>query len=223
MSPKSGLVIIHEFHDWQFGWSSPVVFQFPGRFAHPFAHLFCLKCVQDTVRHGTCEIEWCWYTLIWLETGSFTVLQHKTKDLFVVKCYTYIYPSSFTVITNISVHKCSYSCGKYQYYISYKAAITLYTHSFKVTSIKIDTYSSICTVVVHSDVHLSSSVPSSSNPFFSFPICSSLTTEWQMQCHVHLTWGVSELCIMVSFDILHILELCMRITTYDFDSCIIFA
>ena len=34
---------------------------------------------------------------------------------------------------------------------------------------------------------------------------------------------VSELCIMVSFGILHILQLFMRITTYDFDSCIIFA
>ena len=57
----------------------------------------------------------------------------------------------------------------YQCYSSYKSALTVYIYSFKLTSNKIHIYSSMCKVVVHSDVHLSSSVSSSPNPLFPLP------------------------------------------------------
>ena len=41
--------------------------------------------------------------IISLETGSFTVLNTKLEDLFVVKYVAYIHPSSFTII-NVTVH-----------------------------------------------------------------------------------------------------------------------
>ena len=50
-----------------------------------------------------CVIEWCCYTLIALETGSFTVLNTELEDLFVVKYVAYIHPSSFTIIS-VKVH-----------------------------------------------------------------------------------------------------------------------
>ena len=43
--------------------------------------MYCFKCAQDTVKHGTSVIEWSGYTLIQMETGSFTVLEHKTVRL----------------------------------------------------------------------------------------------------------------------------------------------
>ena len=87
-----------------------------------------------------------------LETDSFTVFEHKTKILVGCQiCCTYIYQSSFTnvytVTTNINVT------------VHIKSAL-----QFIVTSSKkhtyIHTYSLMCIVVVHSDVHLSSSTPS---------------------------------------------------------------
>ena len=45
------------------------------------------------------------YSQIALETvGSFTVLEHKTKYFLLVKCCTYIFQSSFTIITQVTVH-----------------------------------------------------------------------------------------------------------------------
>ena len=51
------------------------------------------------------------YTLLSLETaGSFTVLEHKTRRLWLLSNMLHIYVSSFTII---KIHKCSYSCIKY--------------------------------------------------------------------------------------------------------------
>ena len=66
--------------------------------------------------------------------------------------------SSFTNTTNVNV----------TFHI--KLELTVYIHSFKVTSNKIHACSSMYIVVVHSDVHLSSSVPSSSIYKFLFSL-----------------------------------------------------
>ena len=56
--------------------------------------------VQD---YYSCNRMVCFYTLIWLETGSFCTWTQNYDTLFVVKCYTYIYPKF------IHNHQCSYS------------------------------------------------------------------------------------------------------------------
>ena len=95
-------------------------------------------------------IEWSLYTLIALETGSFTVLNTELEDILVIKIVGYI-------------HQVHTVASKLQFILK----ISIY--SFKVTSNEnMHTYSSMCIVVVHSDVHLSSSVPSVSPLFFPF-------------------------------------------------------
>ena len=68
--------------------------------------IYCFKCAQDTVRHGTSVIEWCClYTQICTgNTGSFAVLEHKTKYLFLAcqNIVVYLFQSSFTV-THVSM------------------------------------------------------------------------------------------------------------------------
>ena len=63
--------------------SSSLFVRFVTLLSQMFIYLpvYCFKCAQDTVRHGISVIEWSGYTLLSLETGSFTVLEHKTKIL----------------------------------------------------------------------------------------------------------------------------------------------
>ena len=68
--------------------------------------IYCFKCAQDTVRHGTSVIEWCWVHSNITGTGSFTVLEHKTKYLFACQnIVVYLFQSSFTVtqVTQMSM------------------------------------------------------------------------------------------------------------------------
>ena len=122
-----------------------------------------------------------------------------------------------------SLTNCSYSYTNINVTVHIKSAINVHTvvaninvtvhinkhQQFIITSNKRPTYSSMCIVVVHSVVHLSSSVPSSSMilPLFPFPIYSILTIERQMQWLMM----VFDLCINVSFDIQHIIEIQIRI------------
>ena len=90
--------------------------------------------------------------------GSFTVSEHKTLRFVCLLFVKYVIQSSFTNTTNVNVTA------------HIKLALTVYIYSFKVKSNKILTYSSVCIVVVHIDVHLSSSVPSFSiYKFLLFP------------------------------------------------------
>ena len=118
----------------------------------------------------------------------------------------HIYSSEF-------IHKCSYSCSKYQCYSSYKISIYSLHLQFQVTRNKnIHTYSSLCIVVVHSDVHLSSSVPSFSLFFFPFSIYSHLTMGGRCNSvsilHEGFFWYAS-----------HFKITWMEIKHYNFDSC----
>ena len=74
-----------------------------------------------------CGIEWSGYTLIPLQTGSFTVLNTKLEDLFVVKYVAYIF---IQVHSQLSVLQ----------FISIALTVYIYSYSFKVTSNKKHTY-----------------------------------------------------------------------------------
>ena len=125
-------------------------------------------------------------------TGNrfFYCIECKTRRLVCCQiCYIYIHPSSFTII-NVTLRITS--------------ALTVYIYSFKVTSNKnIHTCSTMCIVGVHSDVHLSSSVPSFS--YFSFLLPN--IKKFNNRVADAMTYA---LYMRVSFDIQHILELCMR-------------
>ena len=110
----------------------------------------------------------------------FYCIEHKTRTLVCCQIYCiYIHPSLFTIINvhtvaaniNVTVH------------IKSVFTVYIYIYSFKVTSNEnVHTYSPMSIVVVHSDVNLSSSVPSfPSLLFFPLSIYSSLTVEFQMQ------------------------------------------
>ena len=110
------------------------------------------------------RMEWVHSTI----TGNRFFLYLNTKQYFslLVKIYC-LYSPKFIHKMFIQLHKCQcyssykisnqclYSCSKYQCYSSYKINI----NSSQITSNKIHTYISMCIVVVHSVVHLSSSVP----------------------------------------------------------------
>ena len=74
----------------QFWWSSPVGLSHLSVFVHLLTHLFCFKCAQDTVRHGTSVIEWFWIHSTITGHRFFLYLNTKLKYLFVVKiCRSY--------------------------------------------------------------------------------------------------------------------------------------
>ena len=145
-----------------------------GNFVHFIVCLFssyCLKCVQNTVRHGTSKIEWSFVHSNIIGNRFFYCIEHKTRRLVCCQiCCIYIQPSSFTII-NVTVHiKSAINVhtvvANINVTVHIKSALTFYIYSFKVTSNKNIHDSSMCIVVVHSDVHLGSSVPGFS--YFSF-------------------------------------------------------
>ena len=94
-------------------------------------------------------------------------------------CCIYIHSSSFTII---NVHTVTANISV-TIHIKSPFTVYIYNYSFKVTSNEnIHIYSSMCIMVVHGDVHLSSSVPQVALLlFYPFSIYSSLTIEWQVQ------------------------------------------
>ena len=67
-----------------------------------------------------CVIEWSGYTLLSLETGSFTVLEHRTNTFVCLSKYVaYIHQSSF-----INVHTVTQNYSSYKVHI--KSAINVY-------------------------------------------------------------------------------------------------
>ena len=121
------------------------------------------RCWRHRHRHRCNRMEWVHSTIT--ETGSFcTWTQNKYFCLLVKICclYTSKFIHNYTSYTNVNVIVHIKSAinvyvvvAKYQCYSSYKINI----NSSQITSNKIHTYISMCIVVVHSVVHLSSSVP----------------------------------------------------------------
>ena len=92
------------------------------------------------------------------------------------------------------IHKCSHSLHKCQYNSSYKISNQCLCSCSKYQ----------CYIVVeHSVVHLSSSVPVLFLPLFSLPNIYYFNNRVTDVFHMRL----SELCINVSFDILHIFRI----------------
>ena len=102
----------------------------------------------------------------------FYCIEHKPRRIVCCQIYCiYIHPSSFTII-NVTAHITSAinvhtDVANINVTVHIKSALTFYIFSFKVTSNK-HTYSSMCIVVLHSDVHLSS-FPSFSPSLFPLP------------------------------------------------------
>ena len=109
MSSNLGWEIICEYHNWQSlqqFFVRFVTFQFT--YLSIYIPIYCFKCAQDTVRHGTRVIEWFGYTLIQLETGSFTVLEHKTNTFVCLSKYVVYIHQKFIHKSSmfIQLHKC---------------------------------------------------------------------------------------------------------------------
>ena len=128
-APKSQWVIICEIGDvGNFGNLSGSFVTFSSLIC-PFIYPFTVCFVQDTVRHCTSVTEWfvCTLKLHWSQhqcnrmvlgtlyydwTGSFTVLEHKTKYLFACQNVLFIFSKVHSQMF-IQLHKC-------QCYSSYK-------------------------------------------------------------------------------------------------------
>ena len=139
---------------------------------------------------------------------SFTVLNTRLEDFFAVKIVGYIHQSSYGCISVI---------------VHIKSAFTfhIYIYSFKVTSNEnIHTYSSMCIVVVHSNIHLGSSIPSffSSSPsqYVAFnkrvgrynDICILHEGFFWYSAHLRITW--------IGIDVNNYI---MHKGPYNFDNC----
>ena len=76
---------------------------------HLFSHLFCFKCAQDTVRHGTSVIEWLFCTLKLHWNRFFLYLN--TKQILLFACQNMLHLSLskvhsqnvHTVTTNVNI------------------------------------------------------------------------------------------------------------------------
>ena len=125
--------------------------------------------------HSITVIEWSFIHSNCTGNRFFTVLKTELEDLFVAKYVAYIFiqvhSQMFIQLQQISILQVIYKISIYSLHLQ-----------FGVTSNKnIHTYTSMCIVLVHSNLHLSSSVQSSSTSLFPFSIYSRLTIEWQIQ------------------------------------------
>ena len=113
---------------------------------------FCLTNCEFS--RYNCVIEWSFVHSNNTGKRFFYCIEHKTRRLSCCQDY-WLYSSN------------SYSCINVTVHIKSAFTVYIYIYSSRVTSNEnIHTYSSVCIVEVHSDVHLSSSVPIFSLLFF---------------------------------------------------------
>ena len=138
----------------------------PKRALYQLCNAFQLSPVSFPI-HPLC---YC-YRMEWVHFNTprnrvFHCIEHKTRRLVCCHiCCIYIHPCSFTII---NVHTAAANINV-SFHIKSAFTVYIYIYSFKVTSNEnINTYRSMCMVVGHCDVHLSSSVPSFP-PLFPLP------------------------------------------------------